>query len=180
MAAVASRYARALADLIAKTKLDASAVVAQLRSLSDAFQASAVLREVWESPAITVEQKHKVLDALAVKAGVTARPVRNFIAVLIDQNRIALLPEIAAQLELELNARGGRIDADIVSARELTAEQRSALLAEIARVTGKIVLPRYSTDQSLIGGVTVRVGSTIYDGSVRGQLQRMRRQLIES
>jgi F-type H+-transporting ATPase subunit delta len=180
MAAVASRYARALADVIARAKLDASGAVAQLRSLSEAFQSSAELREVWESPAIALDQKHKVLDALAAKAGVTDRPLRNFVAVLIDQDRIALLPEIAGQLELELNARGGRIDAEIVSARELTADQRSALLAEIARLTGKIVLPRYSTDQSLIGGVRVRVGSTIYDGSVRGQLQRMRRQLIES
>jgi F-type H+-transporting ATPase subunit delta len=164
---------------MAKAKLDAPAAVAQLRSLADAFQVSSQLRKVWESPAIPVEQKHKVLDALAARVGVTARPLRNFIAVLIDQRRIALLPEIAAQVELELNARGGRIDADIVSARELTPEQQAALLAEIARVTGKTVLPRYSTDRRLIGGVTVRVGSTIYDGSVRGQLQRMRRQLIE-
>ena len=180
MAAVASRYARALADVIANAKLDAPAAVAQLRSLADAFQVSSQLREVWESPAIPVEQKHKVLDALAAKAGVTARPLRNFIAVLIDHGRIALLPEIATQVELELNARGGRIDADIVSARELTPEQQATLLAEIARVTGKTVLPRYSTDRSLIGGVTVRVGSTIYDCSVRGQLQRMRQQLIET
>ena len=180
MAAVSSRYARALADLIAKAKLDAPAAVAQLRSFADAFQASAQLREVWETPAIPAEQKLKVLDALAAKVGATARPLRNFIAVLIDQDRIALLPEIAKQVELELNARGGRIDAEIVSSRELTPEQQAALLAEIGRVTGKTVLPRYSTDKSLIGGVTVRVGSTIYDGSVRGQLQRIRRQLIET
>ena len=180
MAAVASRYARAMADVIADAKLDASSAVAQLHSLVAAFQESRELREVWESPAILVEQKHKVLDALAAKAGVTYRPVRNFIAVLIDQGRIALLPEIASQLEIELNSRGGRIDAEIVSARELGPEQRSTLLAEVSRLTGKTILPRYVTDQSLIGGVTVRVGSTIYDGSVRGQLQRIRQQLIES
>jgi len=180
MAAVASRYARALADVIAKEKLDAAAAVAQLRSLSDAFQVSAALREVWESPAILAEQKLRVLDALAAKAGVTQRQLRNFVAVLIDHERIALLPEIVAQAELEINARSGRIDAEIVSARELTPEQCAALLAEIARVTGKTVQPRYSTDKNLLGGVTVRAGSTIYDGSVRGQLERMRRQLIES
>ena len=129
MAAVSSRYARALADVIADANLDASAAVAQLRSWSAAFQESPELREVWESPAIPVEQKHKVLDALAVKVGVTDRPVRNFIAVLIDQDRIALLPEIANQLEIELNSRGGRIDAEIVSARELGPDQQSALLA---------------------------------------------------
>jgi F-type H+-transporting ATPase subunit delta len=180
MAAVASRYARAMADVIAAAKLDASLAVAQLRSLAAAFQESRELREVWESPAIPVEQKCKVLDALAAKVGVSDRPVRNFIAVLISQGRIALLPEVAQQVEFELNSRGGRIDAEIVSARELGPEQRSSLLAEISRLTGKIILPRYVTDQSLIGGVTVRVGSTIYDGSVRGQLQRIRQQLIES
>jgi F-type H+-transporting ATPase subunit delta len=107
-------------------------------------------------------------------------PLRNFIAVLIEKDRIALLAEIAGQLETELNSRNGRLDAEIVSARELGDEQRSSLVDELSRLTGKIVLPRYSTDAKLIGGVTVRVGSTIYDGSVRGQLQRIRQQLSEN
>ena len=180
MAAVSIRYARALADVIAETKLDPAKAVEQLRSLVAAFQESRELREVWESPAILVEQKQKVLDALAAKIGVTDRPLRNFIAVLIEKDRIALLAEIAGQLETELNSRNGRLDAEIVSARELGAEQRSSLVAELSRLTGKTVLPRYATDAKLIGGVTVRVGSTIYDGSVRGQLQRIRQQLSEN
>ena len=180
MAAVSSRYARALADVIGDSKLDAAKAVAQLSSLVAAFEESRELREVWESPAIPVEQKHKVLDVLTARIGVTDRQLRNFIAVLIDQDRIALLAEIAKLLEVELNSRGGRLDAEIVSARELAPEQRSALLAELSRMTGKIVLPHYTTDAKLIGGVTVRVGSTIYDGSVRGQLRRIRQQLIEN
>ncbi len=154
--------------------------VEQLHSLVAAFQESHDLREVWESPAIPAEQKRGLLDALAAKTGVTDRAIRNFIAVLIDQNRIALLPDIAKQLDIELNSRNGRIDAQIVSARELGPEQRSTLIAEISRLTGKIVLPHYATDENLLGGVTVRVGSTIYDGSVRGQLQRIRQQLTEN
>lgn len=180
MAAVSSRYARALADVIADAKLDASKAVEQLHSLAAAFQESPELREVWESPAIPVEQKHKVLDALDARIGVTFRQVRNFIAVLIDQNRISLLPEVVKQLDIELNSRNGRIDAVIVSAREIGPEQRSSLIAELSRLTGKIVMPIYAMDSKLIGGVTVRVGSTIYDGSVRGQLQRIRQQLTES
>jgi F-type H+-transporting ATPase subunit delta len=180
MAAVASRYARALADVIAEAKLDPAGAVTQLRSLLAAYEESAPLREVWQSPAITHEQKQKVLDALAQRLGVTDAPVRNFILVLIGHDRIALLAEIVAQVELELNRRGGRIEAEIVSARELGAEQRTTLVAEIGRLTGKTVLANYVTDQSLIGGVKVRVGSTIYDGSVRGQLERMRQQLVES
>jgi F-type H+-transporting ATPase subunit delta len=180
MAAVSSRYARALADVIAGAKLDASKAVEQLRSVVAAFVESSDLREVWESPAIPVEQKRQVLDVLAARIGVTERPIRNFIAVLIDQDRIMLLPEIAKELDGELNSRIGRVDAEIVSARELGPEQRSTLLAEISRLTGKIVLPHYKTDKSLLGGVKVRVGSTIYDGSVRGQLQRIRQQLTEN
>ncbi len=180
MAAVSSRYARAFADVISGVNLDSNKVVLQLHSLVVAFQESRELREVWESPAITVDQKHRVLDALAARVGVTDRPVRNFIAVLIDQDRIGLLPEIADQLDLELNARAGRIDAQIVSARELAPEQRNTLVAELSRLTGKVVLPHYATDEKLLGGVKVRVGSTIYDGSVSGQLQRIRQQLSEN
>jgi len=180
MAAVSSRYARALADVIADAKLDASKAIVQLNSVVAAFELSRELREVWESPAIPVEQKRQVLDAIAANVGVTDRPVRNFVAVLIDHGRIALLPEIAAQLDIELNSRSGRVDAEIVSARELAPEQRASLIAEISRLTGKVILPHYTTDEKLLGGVTVRVGSTIYDGSVRGQLQRIRQQLTES
>jgi F-type H+-transporting ATPase subunit delta len=180
MAAVSIRYARALADVIADAKLDASKAVAQLHSVVVAFQESHDLRQVWESPAIPVEQKRNLLDALTARIGVTDRPIRNFIAVLIDQDRITLLPEIATQLDGELNSRIGRVDAEIVSARELGPEQRATLLAEISRLTGKVVLPHYATDKDLLGGVKVRVGSTIYDGSVRGQLQRIRQQLTEN
>lgn len=179
MAAVSIRYARAMADVIADNKLDAAKVVEQIRSLVAAFQASRELREVWESPAIPGEQKRKLLDALAARIGITDRPVRDFIAVLIDKSRIALLPEIAGQLDTELNSRSGRIDGEIISARELGPEQRTALLTELARLTGKVVLPHYATDANLLGGVKVRVGSTIYDGSVRGQLQRIHQQLTE-
>jgi F-type H+-transporting ATPase subunit delta len=180
MAAVSIRYARALADTIADAKLDAAAAVSQLATIVAAFEESLQLREVWESPAVPVEQKRNLLDALTVRLGVTDRALRNFIAVLIDQGRVALLPEIAGQLQTELNSRNGQVDAEIVSARELAPEQRLDLLDELARLTGKVVLPHYATDEKLLGGVTVRVGSTIYDGSVRGQLQRIRQQLSEN
>jgi F-type H+-transporting ATPase subunit delta len=179
MAAVSGRYARALADVIADAKLDAPKIAEQLHALVAAFEESRELREVWESPAIPVEQKQKVLDALTARLGITARQLRNFIAVLIDQDRISLLPEVAKQLDIELNQRIGRIDAVIVSARDMAPEQRASLLAELSRLTGKTVFPHYEMDSKLIGGVTVRVGSTIYDGSVRGQLQRIRQQLME-
>jgi len=176
---VSSRYARALADVIADSKLDTAHALEQLNAMAAAFEISAELREVWESPAIAVEQKRKVLDALGARVGVTDRPIRNFVAVLIDQDRIGLIAVIARELEEELNRRAGRVEATIVSARELGEEQRVALTAEIARLTGKQVAAGYTTDPGLLGGVVVKVGSTIYDGSVRGQLERIRRQLTE-
>jgi F-type H+-transporting ATPase subunit delta len=180
MAAVSARYARALADVIGEEKLDAAACLSQLRSLAVAFQESRELREVWESPAVPDEQKHKLLDSLVARMGVSERSVRNFVALLIDHDRIALLPGIVTQLESELNHRAGRIPAEITSARELAEAQRNKLQIELSRLTGKSVLPHYAVDASLIGGVKVQVGSTIYDGSVRGQLQRIRQQLVES
>jgi F-type H+-transporting ATPase subunit delta len=180
MAAVSSRYARAFADVIASAKLDPAVVLDQLRSLAGAFTLSRDLRAIWESPAVPAVQKLSLLDAVAAKTGVTTRQLRNFVALLIDQGRINLLPELVEQLESELNSRSGRVHAEIVSARELVEGQRVALLAELGRLTGKAILPRYAIDASLIGGVKVRVGSTIYDGSVRGQLQRIRQQLIEN
>ncbi len=181
MAAVSSRYARALADVIADAKLDAAKAVAQLHSLVAAFEESRELREVWESPAIPVEQKHKVLDALAARLGVTDRPLRNFIAVLIDQDRISLLAEIAKHVG-DSNSTAAADASTLKSSvpASLLPSSASTLLAELSRMTGKIVLPHYATDAKLIGGVTVRVGSTIYDGSVRGQLQRIRQQLVEN
>ena len=176
MADVHSRYARAFVDVIYGQKLDSATVMAQLCSIVELVKSSADLRHVWENPAIPADQKRNLLDALVAREPV-ARQVRNFIAVLIDHRRIAAIPEIARQIQLEIDRRLGLAEAEITSARELTEPERAEMEAQIARLTGKKVRAHYTLDRQLLGGAVVRLGSTIYDGSVRGQLQRMKETL---
>jgi len=165
MASVASTYARAFADIVLSDHLDASRAAL--------LNESAELRRVWENPAIPAEQKRRVLDVIAERDGLS-KQARNLVAVLIDHRRVHFLEPIIQQVEKELDARLGFAEAEITSARELGAAEKSTLEAQIKKLTGKKVRARYGHDGSLLGGAVVRVGSTIYDGSVKGQLERIR------
>ena len=176
MAEVNSRYARALVEVVADRKLDGAAVIAQLQSLVELLRGSADLRRVFENPAIPANQKRKLLDVIVARENIS-KPVRNFVAVLIDNRRVAAFPEITKQVELEMDRRLGLAEAQVTSARELSPEERRDLEAQITRLSGKRVRAQYGTDAGLLGGAVVRLGSTIYDGSVRGQLQKLKEQL---
>lgn len=173
MASVASTYARAFADVIFDAHLDAGRAIGGLRHIAALFAQSLELRRVWENPAVPADQKRKLLDAIVQREG-TDRPVRNLIAVLIDQRRLPFLARIVEQLEKELDARLGFAEAQISSARELGAAERRTLEAQIGKTTGKKVRASYRLDPSLLGGAVVRIGSTIYDGSVKGQLEKIK------
>jgi F-type H+-transporting ATPase subunit delta len=131
------------------------------------------LRRVWENPAIPAEEKRRVLDVIAGRDGLSTQ-ARNFVAVLIDHRRIHFLEPILQQLEKELDARLGFVEAQITSTRALGDMEKKEFEAQVGRLTGKKVRAHYNEDGSLLGGAVVRVGSTIYDGSVRGQLERIR------
>jgi F-type H+-transporting ATPase subunit delta len=161
MASVTSTYARAFADALFDGGFDAE---------------SKELRAVWETPSITAEQKRAVLDAIVARDGIS-RIVRNFVAVLIDHRRIHFLGPIVKQFERELDLRLGFTEAEITSARELSQADRRALEAQVEKVTGRKVRARYLRDESILGGAVVKVGSTIYDGSVSGQLERIKQAL---
>ena len=176
MASFISIYGRAMADVVIDRGLDANRVSSELESIGIVLSESAELRTVWDSPSVASDQKLNLLDAIAKKLGVS-REVRNFVAVLISNRRIHAYGEIAKNAIEQINERLGIADAEIVSVRELGAEERRRLEDQVANVTGKRLRVRYSLDQKLMGGVVVKVGSTIYDGSVRGQLQRMKEQL---
>lgn len=176
MSVVTSRYARAFADVVVGGKLDASRTLQELQTIVSTYQSSSELRKVWESPAIPAEQKRRLLDAI-VRGEALSRPVRNFVAVLIDHRRIPLIAEMAKDFEKELNSRLGFAEAQITSARELGPAERRALEAQVEKLIGKKVRARYDRDESILGGAIVQVGSTIYDGSVKGQLERIREQL---
>ena len=173
MASVASAYARAFADVLLNAHLDVNRAIGNLRRIAELLGESAELRQVWENPAIPAEQKRRLLDAIVHQDGIE-KPVRNLIAVLIDHRRVPFLGRIIRQLEKELDARLGFAEANITSARELGDNEKRALEAQIEKVTGKKVRAHFGLDASLLGGAMVRVGSTIYDGSVKGQLEKIR------
>jgi F-type H+-transporting ATPase subunit delta len=173
MASVASTYARAFADVVMSAHLDASRATAELRTIAALLSESSDLRRVWENPAIPAEQKRAVLDVIAQREGITTQ-ARNLVAVLIDHRRVQFLVSIIDQLEKELDARLGFAEADITSARELGDSEKGTLEAQLEKLTGNKVRARYGKDASLLGGAVVRIGSTIYDGSVKGQLQKIK------
>jgi F-type H+-transporting ATPase subunit delta len=176
MSAVASRYARALADVVFSDKLDPAKTVQDIQTIAQFVDSNLDLRAVWVIPSIPIEQKLKLLDAIASSAGLT-RQVRNFVAILIEKRRLDMMADLIVQLKLELNDRMGIAEADVLSARVLADDERKTLESQIAKATGKTVRAQYEQDKDLLGGATVKVGSTIYDGSVRGQLEKMKAQI---
>jgi F-type H+-transporting ATPase subunit delta len=179
MASVTGVYARALADVVVGSKLDPTRLMQELRDVEALLHSSESLRRVLENPSIPGDQKRAVVDAIAARQGMS-RQVRNFILVVTEHRRLHFFSDILRELEQVLNERLGIADAEVVSARELGDSEKQLLEAEIARLTGKRVRARYERDSSLLGGAMVKVRSTIYDGSVKGQLQRIREQLVGS
>lgn len=176
MASVASMYARAFADVVLGAHLDADRSIAELRTIASLLKESVDLRRVWGNPAIPAEQKRRVLDVIAQQDAIS-KQVRNLVAVLIDHRRVHFLEPVIVQLEKELDARMGFAEAQITSSRALGDAEKREFQAQVAKLTGKKVRARYGQDPSLLGGAVVRVGSTIYDGSVKGQLERIRAEI---
>jgi F-type H+-transporting ATPase subunit delta len=181
MASVVGTYARAFADVVmtGSSHLDPARALQELHSIESLLAESDQLRRVLENPSIPGDRKRAVLDAITTKLG-TTRQVRNFVAVLTDHRRLPLFSEILKQLQQELDDRQGLAEAKVSTARQLTDPEKQALETEIAKLTGKKVRAKYEQDASLLGGAVVQVGSTIYDGSVKGQLEKIREQLMES
>jgi len=181
MASVVGTYARAFADVVmtGKGHLDAARALQELHGIEDLIKESDQLRRVLENPSIPGDRKRAVIDAITGRMG-TTRQVRNFIAVLTDHRRLPLFSEILKQLQQELNDRQGFAEAQVSTARQLSDAEKAMLEAEITKLTGKKIRAKYEQDATLLGGAVVQVGSTIYDGSVKGQLEKIREQLVES
>lgn len=180
MASVVGTYARAFADVVMKKSnlLDPTRILQELHGIEALFLESDEFRRVMENPSIPADRKLAVLDAISMRL-VTTRQVRNFVAVLTDHRRLPLFSDILKQLERELDERQGFAEAKVTSSRELREPEKQMLESEIAKLTGKKVRAHYGQDASLLGGAVVQVGSSIYDGSVKGQLERIKEQLVE-
>jgi F-type H+-transporting ATPase subunit delta len=176
MPSVASSYARAFADVVLDRHLDAERSVAELRMIASLLSESLDLRRVWENPAVPAAQKHSLLSAIAERDGIS-KNVRNLVAILIDHRRTHFLNSIITELEKDLDARLGFAEAEITSARRLEESEKREFEVQVQKLTGKKVRARYGLDSSLLGGAVLRIGSTIYDGSVKGQLERIRQEI---
>jgi F-type H+-transporting ATPase subunit delta len=174
-----SRYARALLDVVfdPRSGLDPNRVAEQLQSVESLVSGSAELRHVLLSPAVANSRKRAVIAKLAPDLGLDAK-VRNFCYVLIDHRRIPQIAEIREAYQNALDERLGFLRADVTSAQGLSDPQRNALQAKLGKLTGKQIRMEYLVDPALIGGVVARTGSTVYDGSVRGQLDALRHRLV--
>src|SRR6202034_1646557 len=168
MAIYASRYARAFADVIFESKLNAKDVQRQLGDFAAAWHESHELREFFLDPSFPLDQKIELLDKLNARLKM-AQQTRNFVAVLIRNDRIVGLDDIVRELRREINQRLGISEAKVTSARKLDDQERKELEKHIAELTGGTVEAEFDEDSSLLGGAVVQVGSTVYDGSVRGR-----------
>jgi F-type H+-transporting ATPase subunit delta len=176
MPAFVSHYARAFADVVTSAKLNITAIDQQLADFLATWDGSRELREVFENPAIPAVQKVAIVDKMNARLGMM-RQLRNLIAVLINNDRIASVHEVVAAYRAELQERQGIRQAEIVTARELSEQERTTLLAGVRQLAGAKVQPTFKLDKSILGGTVVRIGSTVYDGSVRGRLERLKEAL---
>ncbi len=177
MSVFAARYARALADVVMEAKLNSEEVERQLEDFAATFAGSKDLRELLLNPSIPTRKRVAILDKVNSRIGCGPK-VRNFIAVLIRNERLAALAEILEEYRLEMNRRLSISDAEVVTARPLPQQEREKLEGQVAELAGTRVNATFREDKSLIGGAIVRIGSTIYDGSVRGRLERLKQRLV--
>jgi len=167
----ASAYAGALAD-VAMASGRAETLRQEVRGFAELAAGSAELREFLESPAISRDAKQQLLAGLVTRMG-ASQELRNFLFVLVDHHRTSLVAEIAREFETKLLERLGVAEVNITSARELTAPQKQKMAGTLESMTGKKIEAHYAVDPGLVGGLVVRIGSTVYDGSVRAQLDRL-------
>lgn len=172
---VARRYAEALADA-AQAQNMLGAVGADLHAFAALVSGNRELDHVLASPAVPADRKTAVLDAIVAQA----KPlpvVANFLRVLARNTRIQYLSAIDEAFADEVDRRTGVVTADVTTAKPLTDAERTVLASRLESLTGKRVKLSFATDEALIGGVVTRIGSKIYDGSVRAKLDAVKRQM---
>ncbi|HMJ07868.1 MAG TPA: ATP synthase F1 subunit delta [Pyrinomonadaceae bacterium] len=173
---VARRYGTALADVVEKTS-ETNAVREELRIWEQLIDGNAELQSVIANPAITQLRKENVLNGLLAKTNPT-RTTANFLRVLLRNGRLTDLGEINRKFDAVLQERSGTVAATVTSARDLSENEKSALRSNLEKLTGRQVNLSFDIDNEIIGGVVTRVGSTVYDGSVKAQLANLREQLV--
>lgn len=175
---VARRYALALADVVEKSP-DSETVKTELRQWETLMNANADLVNAFRNPAIAFVSKEKLLEGLIEKAK-PSRTTANFMRVLLRNGRLTDLGQINDKFASVLEERSGAVAAKVISARPLSAEEQAELKNNLSRLTGKNVSLNFDIDRNIIGGVVTKIGSTVYDGSVKTQLENLKEQMIRS
>lgn len=172
---LATRYASALADVV-KVDAEGRAILADLTQWADIIEGNQQLQDTLTDPTIPYDRKRRVLNELVQRSGVSAI-TGNFLKVLLKNQRLADLRKIIARFQELLDERSGILAAKVTSARPISEPAKKTLEAELAVLAGKKVRVNFEVDDSLIGGLVARIGSKVYDGSVRTQLELVREKL---
>ena len=172
---VARRYALALAD-VSIERGEEREIQAEISSWAELIESNNQLREVFANPTIAYEQKRAVLEHLISRTKVR-QTTAGFLKVLLKNQRLSELKEVADRFANVLDERSGVVAANVMTAREVPEKSRKALQDALVTATGKIVRLNFTTDEKIIGGMVTHVGSTVFDGSVRTQLERLAVQL---
>ena len=176
MSVAANRYARALIDVLYPEKAEAG--LQQLQEFLTLLNEEADARRFLENPTMAGERRKRLMKEISGALSLDQR-VANFVGILVDRDRLPDLEEIVQTYQKFLDEKLGIIRARVTSAHSLDAAQQKDLAVRLERATGKQVRMEVAVDPTLIGGVVAQVGSTIYDGSVRQQLQAFRNRLAE-
>jgi len=169
--ALANRYARALADLAfdPQTGADPDAIGRELSAFVDQYESSAALRDALATPAVTIARKRAVVEKIGVLLGLSS-VTRRFLFVVIEHGRARALKPMRDAFFAQVDARRGVVKAEVISAAPLAPEEKIEIEKGLERKAGRGVRCEFSVDPALLGGVLARIGSTVYDGSVRGRL----------
>lgn len=173
---VARRYASALADVVIKNG-ETEVVKSELRAWEEMINGNIDLFSAFRNPAITHVDKEKILTQLLGRTK-PSRTTTNFLKVLLQNGRLTDLADINSRFAAVIEERNGIVAAEVISARELGADEKASLEANISKAVGSKVRLEFNIDESIIGGVVTRIGSTVYDGSVRTQLENLKQQLV--
>lgn len=173
---VARRYAAALAD-VAVARGEQREVQAELDDWASMIESNPQLKEVFANPTVAYDQKRKVLEELISRSRVR-ETTASFLRVLLKNQRLAQLRDVAIRYGQILDERSGVVAAEVTTARPISEELKTALHDTLAAATGMKVRLSFNTDEAIIGGVVARIGSTIFDGSVQNHLERLSEGLV--
>jgi F-type H+-transporting ATPase subunit delta len=176
----AIRYARALFDIALAEKLDLRTTYEELRGFADLFSKTPDLARVLTNPAIPSSRKHALVETLLSRAGAVQAAVRKLLLLLAERDRLILLPDIAQAFESRLMDHEKVVRAEVVTAMPLGEDRVAALRDGLKRATGRDVQLESRVDPAIIGGAIARIGSTVFDGSITRQLQRMKETLASA